>query len=85
MKFRDLRTGDVVTLIDKRSVILAIEWHHPKNHSFMLIAWYIFDDRRLSFDMLHPDYELLPGTRVSQDGFYSFDRALSLISTATIR
>lgn len=85
MKFRDLRTGDVVTLMDTRSVIVAIETPHPKDPSFLLIVWYIFGEARLSFDMLHPDYDLIHGTTVHSDGFLTWNEAMSFISTATIR
>lgn len=67
MKFGDLKSGDVVNLMGTKSVILAIQEPHPLNPSFLLIVWYIFDEKRLSFDMLHPDYELLPGTHVTED------------------
>jgi hypothetical protein len=80
MKFGDLKSGHVVRLMGMRSVILAIETPHPLNPSFLLIVWYIFDEKRLSFDMLHPDYELLPGTDVSQDGMYSYRKAMNEMS-----
>lgn len=79
MKFRDLRSGDVVKMMGIRSVILAIEVPHPLNPSFLLVVWYIFGEDRLSFDMLHPDYDLFPGTSVSQDGMYSYREALGRV------
>jgi len=59
MKFGDLRVGDVVNLMGVRSVVLAVQSPHPLNPSFLLIIWWIFDQKRLSMDMLHPDYELM--------------------------
>lgn len=83
MKFGDLRTGDVVNLMGTHSVILAIEKPHPLNVNFWLVVWYIFksptEPGRLSFDMLHPRYDLLPGTSVSQDGMYAFQKAMAEI------
>lgn len=79
MKFGDLKSGDVLHLVGQRGVILAIEKPHPLKPSFLLIVWYLFDEKRLSFDMLHPDYELIPGSTVSQDGFYSYRKALDEI------
>jgi len=82
MKFGDLKAGDVVNLMGTRSVILAIQKPHPDHPSFWLVVWYIFDDKLLSFDCLHPNYDLLPGTTVSQDGLYSFRTALDQINVA---
>jgi hypothetical protein len=79
MKFGDLKSGDVVNLMGVRSVILAIESPHPLNPSFLLVVWFLFGDNRLSFDMLHPDYELIPGTSVSQDGMYSYRKAMDIV------
>ena len=59
MRFGDLRVGDVVTLMGVRSVVLAIQTPHPLNPSFLLIIWWIFDQKRLSMDMLHPDYAIM--------------------------
>lgn len=59
MKFGDLKTGDVVSLMGVRSVVLSIEKPHPLNPNFWLIIWWIFDQKRLSMDMLHPDYALM--------------------------
>ena len=59
MTFGELRVGDVVTLMGVRSVVLAIQKPHPLNMNFHLIIWWIFDEKRLSFDMLHPDYAIL--------------------------
>lgn len=77
MKFGDLKTGDVMELAGQKAVIVAIEKPHPLNPGFWLIVWYIFGDNRLSFDMLHPDYALISGSKISQDGFNSYHRALS--------
>jgi hypothetical protein len=79
MKFSDLRSGDVVTLRGVRSVVMAIESPHPLNPSFLLIVWFLFGQNRLSFDMLHPDYDLITGTSVSKDGMVSYQEALDLI------
>lgn len=59
MKFGDLRVGDVVNLIGAKSVVLAIDKRHPLNPNFYLIIWWIFDQKRLSMDMLHPEYALM--------------------------
>lgn len=79
MKFGDLQAGDVVNLMGTRSVILAIDKVHPEHPLFWLVVWYIFDEDRLSFDCLHPDYDLLPGTTVSRDGLYSFRKAMDIV------
>jgi hypothetical protein len=79
MKFKDLRTGDVMNLMGTRSVILAIEKPHPVRVGFWLFVWYIFDEKRLSFDALHPEFDLIPGSFVNQDGLYSYQRALAEI------
>jgi hypothetical protein len=76
MKFGDLKTGDVLTLAGQTAVILAVEKPHPKNRAFWLIVWYIFDEKRISCDMLHPDYELIPGSVVHSDGFQSWHTAM---------
>lgn len=80
MTFGDLKTGDVLIMAGVKAVVLAIESPHPLNPSFLLIVWYIFPENRTSFDMLHPDYELLPGSTVHQDGFWSWRKALELVS-----
>lgn len=76
MKFEDLRTGDVLTLADRTAVIIAIEKPHPENPKFWLFVWYIFEENRFSFDMLDPEYSLIPGSRVTRDGLVSFKRAI---------
>lgn len=76
MKFGDLRTGDVMGLGRLRAVVMGIERPHPLNPAFLMVVFYIFAEKRLSFDMLHPDYELIPGTTVHQDGMASFREAL---------
>jgi hypothetical protein len=77
MKFGDLKTGDLVNLMGTKSVILAIEKPHPLNSQFWLVVWYIFDEKRISFDMLHPDYDLIPGTHVTEDPTkYMYRKAL---------
>lgn len=76
MRFGDLKTGDVLTLAGQRAVILAIEKPHPLNHHFWMFVWYILSDRRLSFDMLHPNFHLIEGSSVVSDGFVSFREAL---------
>lgn len=75
MKFGDLKTGDVMTLAGQTSVILAIEKPHPLRPGFWLFVWWIFDDNRVSFDMLSPAYDLIPGTGIHQDGLVSWKRA----------
>lgn len=76
MKFGDLKSGDRVSLAGYNSVILAIEKPHPLNPAFWLIVFYIFEEKRLSFDMLSPAFDLIPGTSVSQDGLYSYRKAM---------
>ncbi len=76
MKFGDLRTGDVMTLAGQTAVVLAIEKPHPANPRFWLFIWYLFGDKRLSFDMLDPAYELITGSKVSDDGLLSFEAAI---------
>ena len=77
MKFRNLLPGDVVTLLDTRSVVLAIQSPHPLNPDFWLIIFYVFEDGgRTSFDMLHPNYDLIPGTRVTRDGMVTYREAM---------
>jgi hypothetical protein len=79
MRFGDLKTGDVVNLLNQKAVILAIEKPHPNSQNFWMIVWWLFEEKRLSFDMLHPEHALIPGTRVWQDGFLSFNLALNEI------
>jgi hypothetical protein len=76
MTFDDLRTGDVVNLMGVRSVVLAIEKPHPLNPSFLLIIWWIFDQKRLSMDMLHPDYALM-GNLERPDDMRSWTQAMN--------
>lgn len=78
MKFRNLVPGDVVTLMETRSVVLAIQAPHPLNPDFWLIIFYVFEGKRgrTSFDMLHPNYDLIPGTTVSKDGMHSYRAAM---------
>jgi len=80
MKFGDLKAGDVVTLMGVRSVVLAIDKQHPEHRSFWLVVWYIFGEDRLSFDCLHPNYDMLPGTTVSEDGLYLFRKAMEAVN-----
>lgn len=80
MRFGDLKTGDVMILAGQSAVILAIEKPHPANPRFWLFIWYLFGDKRLSFDMLDPAYELLPGSRVSGDGLLSFEAAIRALT-----
>lgn len=77
MKFGDLKAGDVMTLLDHRAVVLAIEKPHPLDSRYWLVVWWIFDEQRTSFDMLHPDCALIPGSSIHQDGLVSFRQALS--------
>jgi hypothetical protein len=79
MKFGDLKPGDVVGLMGTRSVILAIEKPHPLNRNFWLIIWWMFDEKRLSFDMLSPEYDLIEGSTVVSDGMVSYRRAMQEI------
>jgi hypothetical protein len=79
MRFGDLKTGDVVTLMNQKAVVLAIEKPHPLNGKFWMFVWWLFDENRLSFDMLSPEHALIPGTKVHQDGFLSFNLALNEI------
>jgi hypothetical protein len=76
MRFADLKVGDVMTLAGQTAVVLAIEKPHPENPRFWMFIWYLFGDKRLSFDMLDPQYELIPGSRVSDDGLLSFQAAI---------
>lgn len=78
MKFRQLHVGDVVTLAEVKSVIMAIEQPHPLNPNFWMFVFWVFDSRkgRPSFDMLEPNYELIPGTLVHSDGLHTFRMAL---------
>lgn len=76
MKYKNLQTGDVVSLMGTRSVILAIEKPHPDFPGFWLFVWYIFDEKRLSFDALSPEYSLIPGSTVVNDGRVSWRQAI---------
>jgi hypothetical protein len=75
MKFGDLKTGDVMELAGTKAVVMAIERPHPWSPGFWLFVWYIFEQKRVSVDMLSPTVELIPGSSVYQDGLYSFGRA----------
>jgi hypothetical protein len=77
VKFRHVNVGDVMTLAGKTAVVLAIQKPHPLHANFWMFVWYIFDDRRLSFDALSPEYDLIEGSKVSQDGLYAFRKALA--------
>jgi hypothetical protein len=76
MRFGDLKTGDVVTAAGIRSVVLAIEKPHPQNPAFHLIVWWIFDQKRLSMDMLDPNYEMFEDAHVHHDGLVSWRQAM---------
>jgi hypothetical protein len=76
MRFGDLKTGDVMTLAGVKAVVLAITHPHPLNPTFSLIVWWILTDHRLSFDMLYPNVELIPGSEVHQDGLVSWKQAI---------
>jgi hypothetical protein len=76
VKFGDLKVGDVMTLAGERAVILAIEKPHPLDGCYWMFVWWIFGERRTSFDMLSPLYDLFPGSRVTSDGMTSFRQAL---------
>lgn len=75
MRFGELKTGDVMELAGITAVVMAMDPVHPKNPNMCLVVWYIFGERRISFDMLAPGYELIPGSRVYSDGFVSWTRA----------
>lgn len=73
MKYGDLKTGDIVTLAGSRGVVMAIEKPHPTQTGFWLIVWYLMDEKRLSFDCLSPVFELIPGSKVHNDGFHTWN------------
>lgn len=79
MKFGKLKTGDVMELAGVKAVVLSITDPHPDQRGglgFLLVVWYIFDEDRLSFDCLHKDYDLIPGSTISQDGLMSWRQAV---------
>lgn len=80
MKFGDLKTGDVLTLAGQPGVVMAIDKEHPMHPGFWLVIWYLPSEKRLSFDALHPDFDLIPGSKVHQDGFHLFNAALAEIA-----
>lgn len=80
MKFKDLRTGDVMNLMGTQSVLLAIERPHPIRIGYWMFVWYVINERRMSFDALHPEYDLIPGSTVHQDGFYNLQMAITTLS-----
>lgn len=84
MKFGDLVPGDVVTLMNTRSVVLAVQSPHPLNPGFSLIIFYVWDEARgrTSFDMLDPNYNLIPGTKVSKDGMQTYRAAMEAMRNA---
>jgi hypothetical protein len=77
MKFGDLKTGDIMTLVGTKGVVMAIEKPHPKNPHFWLVVWYLVDQDRFTFDMLNPDYDLIPGSTISQDGLVTWQRIIT--------
>lgn len=81
MKFGDLKTGDVMTLAGQTAVVLGIEKPHPYNPRFWLFIWYMFGDKRISFDMLDPTYDLIAGSQVSSDGYLSHQLAVREITS----
>lgn len=82
MRFGDLRTGDIVTLCGSQSLVLAIQRPHPQNPAFLLIVWYLFDEKAISADMLHPDYALITGTSVHSDGMLTWTRVTNDLRNA---
>jgi hypothetical protein len=74
MKFGDLKTGDVVTLAGTKAVVMAVDKNHPKQPGFWLFVWYLVAERRLTFDCLSPAYELIPGSKVVNDGLSMWTR-----------
>lgn len=53
---------------------MAIEKPHPEPrfYAFWLIVWWLVDEERLSFDCLHPEYEMAAGTKVHSDGMVAW-------------
>ena len=80
MKFGQLQTGDVMHLAGTKAVVLSISNPHPEPANglvgFLLVVWYIFGEDRVSFDCLHQDYDLIPGSTVSKDGLMSWREAV---------
>lgn len=75
MRFGDLKTGDIMTLMDEQCVIMAIEKPHPQNSGFWLIVWYNLNSGWVSCDMLHPEYSLIEGSKVHSDGMVTWMQA----------
>jgi hypothetical protein len=82
MKFGNLKTGDVVNLCGTQSVVLSITKPHPEWPAgpYWLFVWYIFDEKRLSFDCLHPDYALIPGSTLVNDGLVLWHQAIDAVA-----
>jgi hypothetical protein len=64
VKYSELKVGDTFDMGGVEAVVLAVHEYHPINPVFMLVVWYIFGENRLSFDMLHPHYDLPDGMTV---------------------
>lgn len=79
MKFGQLKTGDVMTLAGTKAVVLSIDREHPLNPQFMLVIWYLFGQDQVTMDQLHPDYDLIPGAEIHEDGKRSWVDAMNRV------
>lgn len=82
MRFGDLKTGDIMNMAGTKAVIMAIEKPHPKQAGFWLIVWYLLDEKRLSFDCLSPEFELIPGSTVHEDGLFTWTTIVNELASS---